>query len=64
MIKRFFHGLMENKVEFLLISGQAAILYGAATFSEDIDLWIKPTAGNCRRRLHQGALMREGERVK
>ncbi|MDO9541186.1 MAG: hypothetical protein Q7J98_02540 [Kiritimatiellia bacterium] len=49
MIKRFFHGLMVNEVEFLLISGQAAILYGAATFSEDIDLWIKPTAENCHR---------------
>lgn len=40
---------MENEVEFLLISGQAAILYGAATFSEDIDLWINPTAENCHR---------------
>ena len=49
MIKRFFHGLMENEVDFLLISGQASILYGAATFSEDIDLWIKPTAENCHR---------------
>ena len=23
------------------------MLYGAATFSEDIDLWIKPSAENC-----------------
>src|SRR5690606_5914107 len=33
----------EQRVEWLLISGQATILYGAATFSEDVDLWVKPT---------------------
>ena len=30
----------------MLISGQATVLYGAATFSEDIDLWINPTEKN------------------
>lgn len=30
----------------MLISGQAAVLYGAATFSEDIDLWIEPSIDN------------------
>ena len=30
-------------VEYLLISGQASVLYGAATFSEDIDVWVRPT---------------------
>jgi len=34
-----------------LISGQASVLYGAATFSEDIDIWIEPTAVNVRRLL-------------
>jgi hypothetical protein len=33
----------------LLISGQATVLYGAATFSEDIDLWINPTEANGNR---------------
>jgi hypothetical protein len=40
----------------LLISGQATVLYGAATFSEDIDLWIEPSPENVERfraALHQ-----------
>jgi hypothetical protein len=37
------------RVEYLLISGQATILYGAATFSEDVDLWVLPTEENLER---------------
>jgi hypothetical protein len=33
-------------VEYLLISGQACILYGASEFSEDVDIWTRPTASN------------------
>ena len=46
MIANFFQSLDQNRVEYLLISGQATVLYGAATFSEDIDLWINPTEEN------------------
>ena len=46
MIANFFQSLDRNRVEHLLISGQATVLYGAATFSEDIDLWINPTETN------------------
>lgn len=46
MIASFFQNLDREGVAYLLISGQAAVLYGAATFSEDVDLWIKPTSGN------------------
>lgn len=46
MIENFFHSLNDHAVESLLISGQASVLYGAATFSEDIDLWINPTSDN------------------
>ena len=46
MIASFFQHLDEHHVEWLLISGQASILYGAATFSEDVDLWVKPTKDN------------------
>ncbi len=46
MIANFFQSLERHGVEYLLISGQAAVLYGAATFSEDIDLWINPTEKN------------------
>jgi len=46
MIANFFQSLDRNGVEYLLISGQATVLYGAATFSEDVDLWINPTGKN------------------
>jgi hypothetical protein len=49
MIASFFQSLDARRVEYLLISGQATVLYGAATFSEDIDLWINPTRENCDR---------------
>jgi hypothetical protein len=49
MIANFFQSLGSHGVEYLLISGQATVLYGAATFSEDIDLWINPTPENCDR---------------
>lgn len=46
MIESFFQGLDRHRVAYLLISGQAAVLYGAASFSEDIDLWIRPMQSN------------------
>jgi hypothetical protein len=46
MIASFFQSLEEHGVAYLLISGQATVLYGAATFSEDIDLWLNPAAEN------------------
>jgi hypothetical protein len=49
MIANFFQNLNASKIKYLLISGQATVLYGAATFSEDIDLWINPTTENCDR---------------
>lgn len=49
MIANFFQNLEQLGVEYLLISGQATVLYGAATFSEDIDLWVNPTGHNCSR---------------
>jgi hypothetical protein len=49
MTANFFRSLDEHRVEHLLISGQATVLYGAATFSEDIDLWIEPSSENATR---------------
>ena len=49
MIASFFQSLRAHDVAYLLISGQATILYGAATFSEDIDLWIEPSDVNVQR---------------
>jgi hypothetical protein len=48
MIKSFFRSLETQRVNYLLISGQAAVLYGAAHFSEDIDLWVEPTVDNIK----------------
>lgn len=47
-MRRLFQSFERFGLEYLLISGQAAILYGASTFSEDIDLWIRPTTTNAR----------------
>lgn len=49
MIKRFFRRLNSRKISYLLISGQATVLYGASTFSEDVDIWVNPEAGNWNR---------------
>lgn len=42
-MRNFFRCLDAHQVSYLLISGQASILYGAATFSEDVDIWVAPT---------------------
>ncbi len=46
MIKNFFQNLNSSPVRYLVISGQASVIYGAATFSEDIDLWVSPYEEN------------------
>jgi hypothetical protein len=46
-----FRALERHRVRYLLISGQAAVLYGASTFSEDVDIWVAPTAANWSRLL-------------
>lgn len=60
-MRSLFRGFERAGLEYLLISGQAAILYGAATFSEDIDIWIRPTPENAARLLR--ALAGCGARV-
>lgn len=48
-MRNLFRSFDRFGVEYLLISGQASVLYGAATFSEDIDLWVNPTPANVAR---------------
>lgn len=43
-MRSLFRSFERSGVEYLLISGQASVLYGAALFSEDIDIWLRPTA--------------------
>ncbi|MDP2866903.1 MAG: hypothetical protein Q8O90_11730 [Elusimicrobiota bacterium] len=61
MIKNFFRGLNASGVRYLLISGQAAVIYGAATFSEDIDLWVSPEAENWEK--FRAVLAKAGARI-
>jgi len=49
MTRNFFRQLKADKVRYLLISGQATVLYGAATFSEDLDIWLCPQNANRQR---------------
>ena len=49
MTRKLFRSLDRSGVEYLLISGQASVLYGGAQFSENVDLWIRPTARNVGR---------------
>jgi hypothetical protein len=58
MTRKLFRSFERFGVEYLLISGQASVLYGAALFSEDIDLWIRPAARNVRRLLQALAACR------
>ncbi len=50
-MRRLFRSFEQSGLEYLLISGQATVLYGAATFSEDVDIWIRPSPANARRLL-------------
>ncbi len=47
-MRDLFRSLGDARVDFLVIGGQAAVLYGAAQFTQDLDLWIRPTTANLR----------------
>ncbi len=49
MVASFFQSVESNCDAYLLTSGQATVRYGAATFSQDIDLWIEPSPANVER---------------
>jgi hypothetical protein len=57
-MRRLFRSFERSAVDYLLISGQASVLYGAATFSEDIDIWIRPSRLNLARLLRSLAACR------
>jgi hypothetical protein len=45
-MRSLFRAFERERVRYLVISGQACILYGASQFTEDLDLWIQPTSQN------------------
>ena len=57
-MRSLFRGFDAGRVEHLVISGQASVLYGGAFFSQDLDLWIRPTQANARRLLKALARLR------
>lgn len=69
-MKNFGRAFERHGVRYLLISGQATVLYGASQFSEDVDVWVEPTESNWRPILAQlrelrrrGGLVRAGTAV-
>lgn len=48
-MRALFRAFSAHRVRYLVIGGQATILYGAAHFSQDLDLWIEPGDSNVRR---------------
>ena len=48
-IEQVFKALNEAKVDYLLVGGIAAILYGAPRTTVDIDVVIRPTEANIRK---------------
>jgi len=48
-MRALFHAFRPHRVRYLVVGGQAAILYGASHFSQDLDLWIDPGDDNVRR---------------
>lgn len=44
--ERVLRALEEARVRFLIIGGQAAVIYGVSQFTQDADIWVEPTAGN------------------
>jgi hypothetical protein len=43
-MRSFLRSLENEGARYLLIGGQACVLYGASQFTEDIDLWVRPAA--------------------
>lgn len=60
-MRGLFRAFDRERVDYLLMGGQAAILYGAAHFTQDLDLWIRPSPKNVRAFLR--ALSRVDARV-
>lgn len=50
-MRELFRAFDREQLEYLLIGGQAAIIYGAADFTQDVDIWIRPDVTNFRKLL-------------
>ena len=62
-MRELFQSFECENVAYLLIGGQATVIYGAADFTQDVDIWIRPDLQNfdrllrslaaCRARVHK-----------
>ena len=50
-MRELFQSFERESVEYLLIGGQATVIYGAADFTQDVDIWIRADAANFARLL-------------
>jgi len=50
-MRSLFRSFERRRVRYLVISGQASVLYGAQHFSQDLDVWIEPSKPNVARLL-------------
>jgi hypothetical protein len=60
-MRGLFRAFDREGADCLLIGGQAAILYGASHFTQDLDLWVRPDPANLEAVLR--SLARVGARV-
>jgi len=60
-MRGLFRAFEREGADCLLIGGQAAILYGASHFTQDLDLWVRPDPVNLQAVLR--SLARVGARV-
>ena len=62
-MRGLFQSFDHEKVEYLLIGGQATVIYRAADFTQAVDIWVRLNADNfgrllralasCRARVHR-----------
>ncbi|MBI5244723.1 MAG: hypothetical protein HY922_13725 [Elusimicrobia bacterium] len=57
-MRGLFRAFESRRLEYLVISGQASVLYGGAFFSQDLDIWIRPGPANARRLMEALARLR------
>jgi hypothetical protein len=47
-LQKVLQAFNDARIRYLVIGGQAAIIYGASQFTRDADFWIEPTARNVK----------------
>ena len=62
-MRGLFRAFDREGVDFLLIGGQAAILYGASHFTQDLDVWICPEDRNRKAFLRELRTLRAAGRL-